>query len=869
MNISKKFLFLIFVFVIGFISADFSLGDVGYSVETSYSVGANLSGWLNISFSEEDSNSIFKSSEGEEITLINLLDKNLNSGFDYDCTPASCTSDYSGTAESSSKTFSLNAGESVLFGFKITGDNKLSDITSFKFDLASNNAETNVFPLSLDILNDETNDWEAYVESENYGTENFGCFTNLPEETYKAKIASVYYCETVELERAPAIEIGAYIDYLEGGTNVQFDMKIENVDLGGSQTCTATATGTGRIACVPDYKIEESGTYYICIKPKNTVDANKYEINYEQTDTCGYSGTFDGVYDYDFEIFGRLKTYASNIHFTLNNTELSKAESPTTNIESYIEKYITNTYENNCEDGCIIPIKINSEIDQTITVSNARIIYVTGISKETNSFYDIQESPALINSEFQRLYLAPAGFNVSDEKGTYDISVSLNEEELFEQTILVGDVPTIDYVTPTKTAIKFATEFIAGVTSDLNITLYKWNFGDGDIETTSENEITHTYESSGKYVMTLSVSNSAGRNSSKNFSITISSASEIVPTLLSEASENVANLEEDINGFAGFKKTSIQNAFDVGYINDQILVLEDSESKATLESDYEAILEELLKMEIPISVGETASGQGITFYPEEENINLDVLKGISEGSYSSGKDDEYREAILSWEVDNVEAILSFNEISAIYEDYQEPAVRVFKISVTKNVEEPVYLIIKDMEDLLFEEDYSITEYDGYQYITISEGTQDIVFSTTEDLSFLTLPIFISPSLSEITIAEWSAFDDSGSLKRWILFTIIAVVVLFFTFIAYIVLQIWYKRKYESYLFKNRNNLYNLINYVKSSKENGVKNKDIENNLEKAGWTSEQLRYVMRKFAGKNTGMPEIPIKKILKEKKVK
>jgi hypothetical protein len=49
----------------------------------------------------------------------------------------------------------------------------------------------------------------------------------------------------------------------------------------------------------------------------------------------------------------------------------------------------------------------------------------------------------------------------------------------------------------------------------------------------------------------------------------------------------------------------------------------------------------------------------------------------------------------------------------------------------------------------------------------------------------------------------------------------------------------------------------------------MKDKDIENNLEKAGWTAEQLRYVMRKFAGKNTGLPEIPIKKILKEKENK
>jgi Holliday junction resolvasome RuvABC DNA-binding subunit len=61
-------------------------------------------------------------------------------------------------------------------------------------------------------------------------------------------------------------------------------------------------------------------------------------------------------------------------------------------------------------------------------------------------------------------------------------------------------------------------------------------------------------------------------------------------------------------------------------------------------------------------------------------------------------------------------------------------------------------------------------------------------------------------------------------------------------------------------------LYNLVNYVKTSREKQIKDKDIEESLKKVGWTPEQIRYVMRKFEGKNTGMPEIPIKKILKEK---
>ncbi|MFA5071701.1 MAG: hypothetical protein WC511_05075 [Candidatus Pacearchaeota archaeon] len=130
----KKFLFLIFIFAISFISADFSVGNLSHSIETSYGAGGNLSGWVNISFSGEQLNSTLKSSDGGQISLIDLLDETLNSGFEYDCNPTDCMSGYSATAESSSKTFNLIAGQSVLFGFKFVGDNDLSTISGVTFD---------------------------------------------------------------------------------------------------------------------------------------------------------------------------------------------------------------------------------------------------------------------------------------------------------------------------------------------------------------------------------------------------------------------------------------------------------------------------------------------------------------------------------------------------------------------------------------------------------------------------------------------------------------------------------------------------------------------------------------------------------------
>ena len=77
------------------------------------------------------------------------------------------------------------------------------------------------------------------------------------------------------------------------------------------------------------------------------------------------------------------------------------------------------------------------------------------------------------------------------------------------------------------------------------------------------------------------------------------------------------------------------------------------------------------------------------------------------------------------------------------------------------------------------------------------------------------------------------------------------------------MQEWYKRRYENYLFKNRNNLYNLISYIENSKKKGMKDGEITSKLKKSRWKSEQISYVMRKYSGKRTGIFEIPIDKIL------
>jgi hypothetical protein len=73
-------------------------------------------------------------------------------------------------------------------------------------------------------------------------------------------------------------------------------------------------------------------------------------------------------------------------------------------------------------------------------------------------------------------------------------------------------------------------------------------------------------------------------------------------------------------------------------------------------------------------------------------------------------------------------------------------------------------------------------------------------------------------------------------------------------VSYILIGKWYQRRYESYLFKDRNDLYNIINYIHASKNKGLKGIEIEKNLRKSKWTAEQISYVMKRYAGKKVGI---------------
>ena len=863
------------ILVFSFISASFTVGDTSNSIHDKYGPGSTLRGWINIGFDEEPSDSVFESSfenSGGEIglstaTLMTLLEGDNN--YDYTCNPLTCVSNYEAANEEPGKTLNLAAGESAIIGFKLSETASIKGISSFSMSVSSDAPQADVPQLSIDILNNDDKEWETHTAAVGaFGAADFGCFDSADSDD-TAFMVSTEYCERVQVLASPAVEIGAN---LIGVDPVDFDVSIESFSGDEYGSCVATSVGAigdpvpEAVSCVPDnFAVDEDKEYVVCIKTSDSADDLKYEINSEETEPCGFSGNFNG-YDIDFEIFAKSGQYAPITPFVLDTAELTLIDGDITDIEPYIENYLSLSYDNDCSNDCIIPLEITAAVDQQITISNPVLGYESNAVKTENNLYDLTETPASITAGVQALKIDSGKFLVPSDFGNKNISLSLEGEEIFTENISIERVPTIKFLNTMTTTANYSTRFVVRIESEKNISSYEWHFGNGDTTNTTINETTYTYDALGNYDLRIKVVDIDGGTSIKIFNIIVGSASEIIGPILEEKQAGLGIIKAQLVDLSDFEIDIINQTLNIGAIESDLNTAEIRNSIATTEDDYQTILRLLQDIEVPELVYQSSVANSWTFFPLEREINVGVLADITEEDYKGSKEDSYAEAILGWNVQNIDMTITYKEMTSVSGDYRDPFLKFFEIDITKKsgFEGDAYIILEDVEGLTFDGAGITDEQSGYLYTPFIEESKKIIFSTTEDVNFIDLPLFVAPEISELSVVdfEWSPLQEDGKLKRWTLFVLIIVLLIMVGIAFWIILQTWYRRKYENYLFKNKNNLYNLFTWIENAKKKGLTDKDIRLKLSNVGWTSEQLRYAMRKHAGKRTGMAEIPIKKL-------
>jgi len=347
----------------------------------------------------------------------------------------------------------------------------------------------------------------------------------------------------------------------------------------------------------------------------------------------------------------------------------------------------------------------------------------------------------------------------------------------------------------------------------------------------------------------------------------IMSTNSLIQDTIEEKTLNLEKTKTDIKTYDLFVQNILNDYLNITSIENQLQAIETEYEDANTNAEYTAILKNLSKIKIPVDISESVNTNSVSFYPDREQINLDIVKSIGGGDYSENKEG-YIDAIYSWNDANLKTSVTFREILINYGSNQGDTLRIFRFEFDRrNMHDEAYFILKKLGNLKFKENYLQTEESGYFYINLKNVPDAIIFSTTEELSFFDVPVFISPALTALTlptVGPYSPFEPKTS--KWILFELIVFLLLLIGSITYIALQMWYRRKYENYLFKNRNNLYNIMTYIQNAKKKGMQREDIIKNLKKASWTREQISYAMQKYEKKKVaGIIERPFKKVIEE----
>ena len=890
-----KFFILIFVILLisNFTLANIQLGNLSHKIDSTYTTSKPITGWVNFSLDNEPGDTLI-SGFGSNITIKKFLDGNniacnVIGPYECSCFPNDCEPSYTTTGSpSTEKTYSMGFVSTQVFGIKLTGN--ISKITDFRFNISTNAKDSCLIPLMIDLFDDDNIDFRVLnVSDDECAIENpFGCYKSEDLEG-NTSIGTVPLCNKITLPPLRGFRIGANII---GTVDATLSLTLDAGGIGDS--CTKIVSSGGEISCklVLDQALEDYTEAEVCIF-SDEGSKNKYSINFEDVDSCGFVGDINGP-KHDFEIFVKPLKYSppSKITFDQNLFD-DEFYVLNTNIFDYLNK----KYNAECDPECIIPIRIYSGVNQDLTISELFIDYeveeLNPAGSDESNFYNLNSVETLMSSEFLKLDLLEM-FMTPSTTGELDFVLNIGSETII-QNISVIDIPEIKNIIPNKAAFSVPTTFIVILDRPSGNLTYTWDFGDNTPpETTTTNRLSHTYSALGSYQIKVIISNNLGMTS-KTTTINVIAPYDAINETIIEYRTRLKNLDNSLFILPDWIQKRILKIVDINDLKSAVNKLESDykELFITDDEDLVKIMTSLNNLNIPIKLEPSLEIRSMKFIQNKDRLDVSILEEFGAGNLDEEREDEYYPAINRWLDDNLDITLESKTYSFYYDDQREQTILshvTLRLNPRTDIEEFYMIIEGDTNNIKFFGDYSEREIDtlryGIRFLDLISGEErKIEFSYPETIEVFNPPLYVSPEFRKIelgfdpgicnnnNICEENLGEDFKNCRvdcKPIKLTVLFLAILFFiTFVVYIALQEWYKRNYESHLFKNKNHLFNLLTFMNNAVIQKIPKGQIFNKLKPFGWSNEQLKYGWKKLHGKRTGMWEIPIFLPFEKRKIK
>src|SRR3989344_156631 len=886
---------LLIILTVQLVPASYIKGNPFSSIKDSYPLDSRISGWINLSITDEPIDSLFMGNFGGNATLKELLDLNL---INYSCNPSDCNADYTASSGSGAltKEYNLNSQEKII-SFKLDGNFRGIADNGIKIKIQGTNSDSCSNPLKIDILDDGIVEFTASNYSKDfscaYENSGYGCFS-ASGSVSETEIEETPYCNKVRLVEGSAFELGAFVKKDAGAAAYEEGLlNMELYDEGGDfiDSCSLpeiNSSNSGReFRCRINYTNNKISYHYSCLS--STEPSSGYKTKYETNNACGFFDTPPSEnYAADYQLYARGAKYGNTGIINIDEESYSESgNSGAGTLAQYITDYIETKYDSDCSggSGCVIPIRIKTDSSINVKLLEASVKYRTSVGVlETKTIYDSEKTPAKISlPKYSKLNLDKAGFLVSKAYGNVTFVFSYKGTELLSKKIEVKRIPLITSVKPMTLAAYQKTLFTATIANTPSIwnnysITYSWDFGD---ETTSSkvetqtNTASHTYEDIGDYTLKLAITDSKGNTHSKEFEINVQNPKDAINKTLADYKKNLNKINVQLSQIPSWQSGFIKQRISLNNSEKEISELEKAYIKAINDNDEDSFLDimaSLSELYIPSEIKASSKSTGIPLDVSDDGIIVSSLEEVSGQNYPDS--DETAGAILAWADENVNVLIDYQTISG-YGEGVDDLVTAYKIRIIPLSQdaEPLYLIINE-GDLSFASNYSPYYGDGFYGISLnglSSGTEKSIEFLTSSTSLMEEPdslrIFVAPSPSKLDLEDLgnnniepcnfnlacepeldedysNCPSDCRNNTRTIIYIVAVLIV---AVIIYILMMWWYRNSYGSHLFKNKKDFDNIMLYITKSSGAGMSEDKIKENLKKAGWKGEQIDYAMKKY----------------------
>ncbi|MCH7535398.1 MAG: PKD domain-containing protein, partial [Bacteroidetes bacterium] len=566
------------------------------------------------------------------------------------------------------------------------------------------------------------------------------------------------------------------------------------------------------------------------------------------------------------------------VNFNVNDetfTKFNEIELGSTTLTDYVDDYIADVYDRQCQPFCVIPLKISG------APQNGNLIQINGkyasyFSDQTSldllNFFDLGVEITEIDSGELEIELSHAGFEipVGSEENTFSLFIDGNSVV----EINIDIAPSFAFNINPKTGYFGKKIFFTASTPTGNITNSTWDFGDGNEKTVLGNKVTHTYLEQGQFDVEVTVTKSNGAVGVGTFTVDIDSAKDILNNTIEDYKQWVSDLDDDIKAFPEWVQTEMRKDIDLIQINSSLEDIIFEYNFSGTDEDYNDIMLALINLDLPFAINISKKGTFPLVFGFE-NFDIDYIEALSGKQVDD--ENELVGRITSWMTDNYDSQITMEQITAFFDGKDDEVfLTKFKIETRPKGQSGLeeYLIMSyGLEGFVFKQSYEGKTISGGTYITLREGNEIFEFIIDDEIEAEDLGAYISPVIDNLgTFIDFDVCNynnicekDAGETRNncpqdcrpWKWFFVWIVLLSFGTLIVYIVLQEWYKRNYERSLFPNETDLYNLINFIYNAWRAGLHEGDIKKKLRDAGWKGEKIKYALRKIDGRRTGMYEI------------